>query len=121
MASVEDLLKDLRAQVDKLLPKAVDVTELDFEAHELVLVTKTPAAFAEDGNLIRKLARALQKRIAVRPDPSALLEADKAEKRIRHILPPDAGLTDLSWEPATGEVTLEVQRPGLAIGSQGST
>lgn len=120
MASVEDLLRDLRRQVDGLVPRDVDVTDLDFEAHELVLYTKTPAAFA-DGTLIRKLARSLQKRIAVRPDPSALMPAADAEKRIRAIVPAEAGLTDLSWADAIGEVTLEAQRPGLAIGAQGST
>ena len=120
MASVEDLLRDLRKQVDQLVPSGVDVSELDFEAHELVLYTRTPAAFA-DGQLIRKLARGLQKRIAVRPEASALLDAAKADARIRTIVPAEAGITDLHWEPATGEVTLEVQRPGLAIGAQGAT
>ncbi|MFA5944130.1 MAG: beta-CASP ribonuclease aCPSF1 [Candidatus Thermoplasmatota archaeon] len=120
MASVEDLLRNLRAQVDGLVPRDVDVTDLDFEAHELVLYTKTPAAFA-DGTLIRKLARSLQKRIAVRPDPSALMPAEEAAKRIKAIIPAEAGLTDLSWADAIGEVTLEAQRPGLAIGAQGST
>src|SRR5687768_16937418 len=121
MASVEDLLRDLRKQVDALLPKSVNVADLDFEAHELVLYTKTPQAFADDGNLIRKLARGLQKRIAVRPDPSALMPQEQADKRIRAIVPAEAGITDLSWVPAIGEVTLEVQRPGLAIGAQGAT
>ena len=114
MASVEDLLKDLRRQVDGLVPRDVDVTDLDFEAHELCLTTKTPAAFA-DGSLIRKLAKGLQKRIAVRPDPSALVPQEEAAKRIKAIVPAEAGLADLSWA-ATGEVTLEVARPGLAIG-----
>src|SRR5688500_8116031 len=120
MASVEDLLRDLRKQVDALLPREVDVSDLDFEAHELVLYTKTPAAFA-NGDLIRKLARGLQKRIAVRPDPAALMPAEEAEARIRAIVPPEAVLGDLAWAPATGEVTLEAQRPGLAIGAQGAT
>src|ERR1051326_8868130 len=120
MASVEDLLKELRRQVDGLLPREVDVADLDFEAHELCLYTKTPAAFA-DGTLIRKLAKSLQKRIAVRPDPSALLPQDEAAARIKAIVPADAGLADLAWAPATGEVTLEVARPGLAIGAQGAT
>lgn len=120
MASVEDLLRDLRKQVDQLVPRDVDVTDLDFEAHELVLYTKTPAAFA-DGSLIRKLAKGLQKRIAIRPDPSALMPAEEAEKRIKAIVPPEAGITDFSWAPATGEVVLEAQRPGLAIGTQGAT
>ncbi|MCA1811242.1 MAG: beta-CASP ribonuclease aCPSF1, partial [Halobacteriales archaeon] len=120
MASVEDLLRDLRRQVDGILPRGVDVTDLDFEAHELVLYTKTPQAFAADGDLIRKLARGLQKRVAIRPDPSALMPVEEAEKKVRAIVPPEAGITDLSWA-ATGELTLEVQRPGLAIGAQGAT
>ncbi len=121
MASVEDLLKDLRKKVDAILPSAVDVTDMDFEAHELVLYTKTPAAFAEDGALISKLARALQKRVAIRPDPSVLMPPDEAEKRIRSVVPAEAGITDFAWSPGIGEVTLEVQRPGLAIGAKGAT
>jgi KH/beta-lactamase-domain protein len=120
MASVEDLLRDLRKQVDGILPRGVDVSDLDFEAHELVLYTKTPQAFAADGDLIRKLARGLQKRVAVRPDPSALMPVEQAEAKVRAIVPAEAGITDLAWA-ATGELTLEVQRPGLAIGAQGST
>jgi uncharacterized protein len=120
MASVEDLLRDLRKQVDSILPSGVDATDLDFEAHELVLYTKTPAAFA-DGQLIRKLARSLQKRIAVRPDPSALMPAEEAAKRIQAIVPADARITDMAWAPATGEVTLEAEKPGLAIGAQAAT
>lgn len=120
MASVEDLLRDLRRQVDGLVPREVDVSDLDFEAHELCLYTKTPQAFA-DGHLIRKLAKSLQKRIAVRPDPSALMPAEEAGKRIHAIVPAEAGLTDLSWAQGTGEVVLEAKRPGMAIGAQGAT
>ncbi|HEX2066367.1 MAG TPA: beta-CASP ribonuclease aCPSF1, partial [Candidatus Thermoplasmatota archaeon] len=76
-------------------------------------------AFA-DGDLIRRLARGLQKRVAIRPDPSALVPIEQAEPKVRAIVPAEAGIADLSWA-ATGELTLEVQRPGLAIGAQGVT
>src|SRR5688572_15035673 len=102
MPTVEDLLEEMRREAERLLPREVDVSGMDFEAHELVLYTKTPQAFAADGNLIRKLARGLQKRVAIRPDPSALMPQEEAEKRIRAILPPEAGLTDLAWAPAIG-------------------
>lgn len=121
MASVEDLLRQLRRDVDQILGPDVDVTELDFEAHELVLYTKTPAAFAQDGQLIRKLARGLQKRVAIRPDASALMPQEQAAARVRAIVPPEAGITDLSWSPAIGELLVEAQRPGLVVGAQGAT
>lgn len=120
MANVEDLLRDLRRRVDGLLPPNVDVSDLDFEAHELVLYTKTPGAFADDGGLISKLARGLQKRVAIRPDPSVLTPPEEAERKLRAVVPAEAGITDLSWAPGIGEVTLEVQRPGLAIGAKGA-
>ncbi|MHB8633484.1 MAG: beta-CASP ribonuclease aCPSF1 [Thermoplasmatota archaeon] len=120
MASVEDLLRDLRKQVDRVLPAGVVVTDLDFEAHELVLTTSTPAAFATDGQLIGKLARALQKRVAIRPDASALVPAAEAEKRIRALVPAEAGLGEVSFAPAIGEVFLEAVRPGVAVGPQGA-
>jgi hypothetical protein len=120
MATVEDLLRDLRGQVDALLPQHVEVTDLDFEAHELVLATTTPAAFAADATLIPRLARALQKRIVIRPDPSVLTSPDDAERLVRSLLPAEAGLKELSWNEATGEVVMEVERPGLAIGTKGA-
>ncbi|MGB0653740.1 MAG: beta-CASP ribonuclease aCPSF1 [Thermoplasmatota archaeon] len=121
MASVEDLLRDLRHKVDRLLPHDIEVTDLEFEAHELVLTTKNPGAFAKDPNLIRQLARGLQKRIVLRPDESALLDEEQAEERIRFIVPPEAGITSFSWDRSAGEVTLEVEKPGMAIGQQGVT
>ncbi len=121
MASVEDLLRELRAEVDRLVPGHIDVTDLDFEAHELVLVTKTPKAFGEDPGLVPKLARSLQKRIAVRPDPSVLPGPDEAEALVRGVLPEEAGLKHAYWNEGIGEVLLEVERPGVAIGQKGAT
>lgn len=119
MGSVEDLLRNLYDRATRVLPPGVDVTALEFEAHELVLVTKTPQAFG-DGQLVRALARQLQKRVAIRPSPDILPPQDEAEKHLRDVLPAEAGLQAAHWNPTTGEVTLEVERPGLAIGPQGA-
>ncbi len=121
MASVEDLVKQLRRQVDDILPPSVEITEIEFEAHQLVLYTRTPGAFAKDNNLIRNLARGLQKRITIRPDASVLADQDEAEGRIREIVPAEASISNLYWDPSIGEVTLEVEKPGMAIGQQGAT
>ncbi|MGB1697717.1 MAG: beta-CASP ribonuclease aCPSF1 [Thermoplasmatota archaeon] len=121
MASVEDMLRDLRVQVDKILPRDVDCSDLDFEAHELVLTTKTPQAFAQNPGLIPQLAKALQKRIVVRPDVGVLPPAEEAEAKLAHIIPPEAGLKACYWNESNGEVVLEVERPGMAIGQKGAT
>ncbi len=49
----------------------------------LVIYTKHPQKFAENEYLIRQLAKMLQKRITIRPDPSVLTDSKVAEKRIR--------------------------------------
>lgn len=120
MANAEDLLKELRAQVDAIVPRDVDVTDLDFEAHELILTTSTPKAFADDPGLIPKLAKGLQKRIAIRPATNVLPPVAEAEAKLRAIVPDDAGIENLYWDPSRGEVVMEVARPGVAIGQKGA-
>lgn len=118
--TVEDVLREHRARIRASLPPDVDVSSVEFEGALLVIYTKHPDKFADLGEDVRRLAKTLQKRIIVRPDASALTEIDEAEKSIRKIVPKEAELTNIYWEPDIGEVTIEVAKPGLAIGPGGS-
>ena len=41
--------------------------------------------FATNEDLVRQLAKMLQRRIVIRPDPSVITDIDTAEKKIRNI------------------------------------
>ena len=64
------------------------------------------------------MAKMLQKRIVVRPDPSVITDTDIAEKKIRQIIPEEAEITNIYFQPDVGEVTIEVMKPGVAIGNK---
>jgi len=118
---VEDILRDIRAVIDQMVPKEANVTEVEFEGPELVIYVKNPEAIMRDGDLIRNLAKVLKKRISVRPDPDILLPPEKAEEMIRQIVPPEAEITNISFDPSVGEVIIEAKKPGLVIGKNGET
>ncbi|MGQ0535025.1 MAG: beta-CASP ribonuclease aCPSF1 [Methanobacteriota archaeon] len=118
---VEDVLKEIREEIKKAVPSSVEVTDVEFEAAVLVIYTKHPEKFAEDGDLVRNLAKKLRKRVVVRPDPSVLADVEKAEKGIRDIVPKEAEITDIFFETDVGEVVIEARKPGLVIGRHGET
>ncbi|MFB6140896.1 MAG: KH domain-containing protein, partial [Halosimplex sp.] len=121
MSQVDKQLDEIRAEIEQEVPSDISITEVAYEGPELVVYTRDPKTFASNGDLIRKLASKLRKRITVRPDPTELSEPDDAKATIESIIPEDAGVTDLDFHHDTGEVVVEAQKPGMVIGRHGST
>lgn len=111
--------KDTTNTVKANVPEGVDVSNVEFEGPYVVIYTKTLELFAEDGEITRTLAQVLRRRVIVRPDPSQLIDPSEAEETIRKIVPADAEISNIWFDPATGEVTIEAKAPGAAIGKQG--
>ncbi|MBO4302241.1 beta-CASP ribonuclease aCPSF1 [Methanosarcinaceae archaeon] len=118
---IDDVLKDLRKDIEKNLPKGVTFSDLEFEGPQLVLYTEDPKKFADDGNIIRELAKKIRMRIAVRPDPKVLVAPEKSIEIIDRIVPKDAGITNHYFDPDAGEVIIEAEKTGLVIGKHGDT
>ena len=118
---IDDVLKDLNTKIVDKLPKGVTISDLEFEGPELVIYTTDPKAFADNGDIIRSMAKDLRKRIVVRPDPKMLAEPEAAVKAIAEIVPPESGVTNHYFDTETGEVIIEAEKPGLVIGRHGST
>ena len=102
--SAERILEEAREQVRKIVPSTINITSIDFEGPVVVVYTQDMEAFASNNDIVRQLAQGLRKRVAIRPDPSTLADPDTVEKRIREIIPEDAQITDIYFEPETGEV-----------------
>ncbi len=117
--TVDDVLREIKGKVRGVIPPSIDVSDVEFEGALVVIYTKHPDRFAAKEDLIRQLAKMLQRRIVVRPDPTVLTDIDTSEKRIKKIIPPEADITNIYFLPEVGEVTIEVMKPGLAIGKQG--
>ncbi|MEF8848328.1 MAG: KH domain-containing protein, partial [Candidatus Thermoplasmatota archaeon] len=118
--TVDDVLREIKAKTRKIIPPSIDVSDVEFEGALVVIYTKNPDKFAKNDELVRQLAKMLQKRITVRPDPSVITNTDMAEEKIKEIVPEEAEITNIYFLPESGEVTIEAKKPGIAIGKKGS-
>jgi len=121
MSSVERQLDELTATIEEEVPAGISISDVRYEGPELVIYTRDPKKFAEDGDLIRRLASTLRKRITVRPDPDVLSHPSEAREQVEEVIPSEAGVTELDFHADTGEVIIEAEKPGMVIGRHGST
>ncbi|MEM2536441.1 MAG: hypothetical protein QW435_05535, partial [Candidatus Hadarchaeales archaeon] len=107
--SAGDLLQEAKELIRQDPVLAESVSEVEFEGPKIVMYCKNLNLLTEKGEVIKDLARKLHKRILVRPDPRLLMEEKEAEKRIKELIPPEAGITAILFDKATGEVVIEAQ------------
>src|SRR5271170_6137921 len=118
--SFDSLISETRETLTQVLPEGIEVTDIELEGPQIVLYTKQLDSFLSGGDLLRQIAQRLHRRVLVRTDPSVLMDPKLAESQIRALIPPEAEITQLFFEPETGEVTVEAANPGAAIGRQGA-
>ncbi|MDD5112054.1 MAG: beta-CASP ribonuclease aCPSF1 [Candidatus Altiarchaeota archaeon] len=97
------------------------VTKVDVEGPKVILYTNDIAFFVENNQKVRELATTLKKRIIVRSSPECLMEPEKAKGAIEGIIPKEANLSEIEFDPFFAEVRVEAEKLGLVIGKQGST
>ncbi len=112
MASIID-------EVLKQLPKD-KISEACFEAANIVLYTKDKEFFLDNSGMIKKVVDDIKKRVELRPDPSITMDQEKAEKAIKKLMPKEAGADNIIFDSQRSIVIIEAEKPGLAIGKQGS-
>ncbi|MFA5953565.1 MAG: beta-CASP ribonuclease aCPSF1 [Candidatus Pacearchaeota archaeon] len=109
-----DILKSI---IDRLHGK---VKEANFEGANIVLYTLDEDFFKTGEGKIKELVNDFKKRIELRADSKILLSEEKTQKKIRELIPEEAEITEIIFEPNRSIVTIEAKRPGMVIGKQGS-
>ncbi|MEM3536700.1 MAG: beta-CASP ribonuclease aCPSF1 [Candidatus Bathyarchaeia archaeon] len=102
------------------VPKEAEVTRIEYEGPTLAVYTKKPEILVEQSNLITDIVGVIRKRIVIRSDPSVRLPEKDAEKIAREIIPSEAEVTDITFDPSLGEIIIEAKKPGLVIGKNGA-
>jgi len=98
------------------IPKEAEITRIEFEGPALAVYTKKPEILIEQSYLVADIVNLIRKRIVVRSDPSVRLPEKDTERMIYEIVPREAEITSISFDPSLGEVIIEAKKPGLAIG-----
>lgn len=110
---------EIRQAILDKIPPEVGITRIEFEGPRLAIYCQKPEILQEKGHIVGEIAGIIKKRIVIRSDPSVRMPEAQAEKIIKEILE-EAGLVQAYFDPALGEVVLEVEKPGVAIGKSGS-
>ena len=110
-----DIIKEILAK----LP-AGKVSEAAFEGANIVLYTKDKDFFLNNEGLIKKVVNEFKKRIELRPDPAITMDMEDAKKEVIKILPEEAKVSNIIFDPQRSQIVIEAEKPGLAIGKQGS-
>jgi len=109
----KDILKDIL----KELPKTI--TSANFEGANIVLYTDDIDFFKDNNGKIKELVNKFKKRIELRADSLLLKTQEETEKIMKEIIPQDAGLTEILFDPQRSITVIEAKRPGLVIGKSG--
>ena len=112
-------MADIIEEVLKLLPEN-KISDACFEGANIVLYTKSKSFFLNNEGIIKSVVNKMKKRIELRPDPSIAMPADDAKKVIQTIIPKNAGIDTIIFDNERSRVIIETEKPGLAIGKQGS-
>jgi KH/beta-lactamase-domain protein len=110
-----NIIKEILA----LLP-AEKISDAGFEGANIVLYTKDKEYFFDNKGTIKKAVDEFKKRVELRPDPSICLDQEKTKKLIEKTMAKEVGVTDVIFDPQRSIVIIEVEKPGLAIGKNGS-
>ncbi len=112
METLARAAKEIRDVIFQLIPPQAEVTKVDFEGPKVAIYSRKPHLFFEnDGELVRKVAKAIKKRVIVRGDPDGRMSEQEAKAFIQSLIPPEAGLSDIYFNIITGEVEIEAEAP----------
>jgi len=110
---------DIIKEILKSLPEK-SISDAAFEGANIVLYTKDKDFFLDNNGLIKRIVDDIKKRVELRPDPSITMDMEKAEKEIKKIIPKEANVDNIIFDPQRSRVIVEAGKPGLAIGKQGA-
>ncbi|WP_400233266.1 MBL fold metallo-hydrolase, partial [Methanomethylophilus alvi] len=111
------LFDSLREQVKGLAPSNMDISSIEFEGPIVAIYVRNYDEFSGNVDVAKNMAMSVRRRVDIRPDPSTLEDPDKVEKKIRSMIPDSAEVTDINFQPDTGQAFVEAINPG-AINDQ---
>jgi uncharacterized protein len=110
---MSDILKDIQKELPKVISSST------FEGANLVLYTNDIEFFRNNDGKIKELVNKFKKRIELRADSKLLKTQEETEEIIKEIVPSEADLTNILFDPQRSIVVIEAKRPGLVIGKAG--
>jgi KH/beta-lactamase-domain protein len=113
-----DVSAKIRETIVEHMPKDAEITRIEFEGPRLAIYVKNVNLLSEQSYVVTEIVNLLHKRIVIRSDQSIRLPEREAEGYIRKLIPVEAEVTGINFDPSLGEVVVEAKKPGVAIGKE---
>ncbi len=107
-------------KVRSSLPKQA-ISRVELEGSEIIVYTKSQDFFRSHDSEIKEIVSTIKKRIEVRPEGNLTIDQDAAKKMIMDIVPQEASIKDIYFEPERSIVIIAAEKPGIVIGRGGET
>lgn len=118
---MDDSQARIRETIVTHMPKEAEITRIEFEGPRLAIYVKNVGLLLEQSYVVTEIVNLLHKRVVIRSDPSIRTNENESERTIKSIVPAEAEITEINFDPSLGEVVIEAKKPGLAIGKDGIT
>ncbi len=109
---------EVKKKIAEMVPKDLEYS-VDLEAATVAIITPEPERFGSGSGLTGELAKAIKRRIVIRPDESIMASEEESRDSINSIIPEEAGITDIHFDPCFCELILTCKDPGTAVGRRG--
>ena len=112
---------EIKNKIRKIVPEGTEY-DVDLEAGSISVITKEPASFGGAGgqSLTVKIAKAIRRRVVIRPHPDLLSSESEVNDAVSRIMPEEALIRRIWLDPALSEVTIEADDPKSAVGQKGA-
>ncbi len=113
--------KEIEQKIREIVPEECGITKIEPEGLDIIIYLKHIKTFYDSEYLIKRLSGAIRKRVIVRLEANLLMDPEEAKKKIEEIIPKEAGVEKVRFDPIFSEVWIESVKPGLVIGKKGVT
>ena len=111
---------EILEKVKSLLPKKA-VSRVELEGSEIIVYTKDRDFFQTFEETIRDTVEQVKKRIEIRPEKNLCSDEEATKQKIMEMVPSDAKIREIYFEPERSLVIIVAEKPGLVIGKGGET
>lgn len=107
-------------KLESLFPEK-KISRIELEGAEIIVYTKDQEFFQNCDEKVKEVVSEIKKRIEIRAEKDLLKKEEETKKIIEEIVPKNAEITEIYFEPERSIVIIAGKKPGIIIGKGGET
>jgi KH/beta-lactamase-domain protein len=93
------------------IPAEAQITRIEYEGPRIALYTKNPKYLHANNYIISEIVNTVKKRVVTRTEKSIRKPEQDAKTLLEKAFPAEAGVSNMFFDDATGEITVEANNP----------